>query len=85
MKQFIAILPMLDEEKNRLHRPAHLAYLEDLEKKGFIYLKARFVDGAGGMVIYNANSLEEAENLATQDPFVIHGARSCEFHELLIV
>ncbi|MDR6553198.1 YciI family protein [Paenibacillus qinlingensis] len=85
MKQYIAILPMLDEEKNKLHRPAHLVYLAELERKGSIYLKARFVDGVGGMVIYNAQSLEEAEQLAYQDPLVIHGARSCEFHELLIV
>jgi uncharacterized protein YciI len=85
MNHYVVLLPMLDEAKNQKHRPKHLAYLEDLEKRSKIFLKARFVDGSGGMIIYKADSLEEAEVLAMNDPFVIEGARSCEIHELLIV
>jgi uncharacterized protein YciI len=85
MNHYIVLLPMLDETKNQKYRPDHLAYLEDMQKRDKIFLKARFVDGSGGMIIYNADSLEEAEVLATNDPFVIKGARSCEIHELLIV
>lgn len=85
MKKFVVLLPMHDAEKNQKYRPDHLAYLDDLEKKGKIYLKGRYVDGTGGMIIYKADSLDEARELATNDPFVIHGVRSCEIHEFLIV
>ncbi|WP_168928337.1 hypothetical protein [Paenibacillus ginsengarvi] len=34
---------------------------------------------------YRAETLEEAEELATHDPYVIHGARSCEIREWFIV
>ncbi|TVY00288.1 YciI family protein [Paenibacillus cremeus] len=81
MKTFVVFLPMLDEEKSRIHRPEHLDYLESQRALGRIFANGRFVDGWGGMVIYRAASIEEAQQWAEDDPFVRHGARRCEVHE----
>jgi uncharacterized protein len=44
-----------------------------------------FADGAGGMVIYIADSLEEAKNMAEKDPYVVEGVRRLELHEWKMV
>lgn len=81
MKHFVVFLPMLDEAKSATYRPEHLAYLEAQRGQGRIFASGRFTDGAGGMVIYKAESLEEATAWAENDPYVVHGARRYEIHE----
>ena len=81
MKYFAAFLPMLDSEKSQTLRPDHLEYLAARRREGQIFAQGRFVDGSGGLVIYMAESFEEARRLAAADPYVIHGARRLEFHE----
>lgn len=81
MAHFAAILYMLDAEKNQEYRPQHLEYLAQLENQGKVIAKGPFLDGAGGLVIYQAESLEEAKELAEKDPFVVLGARRLELHE----
>ncbi|MFC3770153.1 YciI family protein [Paenibacillus sp. GCM10012303] len=85
MKHFVVMLPMINKEMNQQVRADHLAYMVALEEKGKIFVKGRFVNGSGGMVIYRAKTIEEAEELATHDPYVIHGARSYEIREWFIV
>lgn len=81
MRYFAVFLPMKDEELSKLKRDDHLAFMEEAENKGQIIMKGRFTDGAGGLIIYQGNSLEEVEAIAKQDPYVIHGARGFEIHE----
>lgn len=40
-----------------------------------------FTDKLGGLVIYKADSLEEARQLAEADPVVVEGARTLELRE----
>lgn len=56
MKYFAVFSPMLDEEKNKHYRPDHLAFIQEQLDKGNIFAKGRFADGAGGLVIYQADS-----------------------------
>jgi uncharacterized protein YciI len=81
MKYFAAFLPMKDPVKNQELRPAHIAFLTKGENEGTIYARGKFLDGAGGLVIYKAGSLEEAQKLAESDPYVANGARTLELHE----
>lgn len=81
MAYFAAILHMADQEKNKTYRPNHLAHLEELEQQGKVFAKGPFTDGAGGLVVYIADSLREAEELANKDPYVIEGARRLQLHE----
>ncbi|MBN2243783.1 MAG: hypothetical protein JW793_13945 [Acidobacteria bacterium] len=81
MKYFAAILRMKDIEKNNLYRPQHIDFLTRNENEGKIFARGRFTGGAGGLVIYMAESHDEAFKLAQTDPYVTHGARSLELYE----
>jgi uncharacterized protein len=81
MKYFAAILTIGDSSRSQEFRPLHLAHLERGEREGFIHSRGRFTDGAGGLIIYMAESAEEARRIAEQDPYVLSGARKLELHE----
>ncbi|SDX55930.1 hypothetical protein SAMN05444487_1256 [Marininema mesophilum] len=81
MKTYVAFLSMLDEEKSAQFRGEHLAYLEQMNKDGHIFAYGRFQDGSGGMVIYQAETLDEAKGYATADPFIKKGARKLDIKE----
>jgi uncharacterized protein len=81
MKYFVAFLKMKDLEKNVSYRQQHLDYLAEKDKEKKVYARGRFTDDAGGLVIYVADSLDEAEKIATSDPYVTSGARILELHE----
>lgn len=81
MKYFAVFLPMKDEEKSQIHRQAHLDFLQKMRDENRIFLFGRLTDGAGGLIIYQGNSLAEVDELAKQDPYVTLGAREYEIHE----
>ncbi|HET7657057.1 MAG TPA: YciI family protein, partial [Bacillales bacterium] len=75
MAYFAAVLHMERPEDNQKYRPEHLNHLAEMEKQGRIFAKGPFTDEQGGMVIYIADSLDEARELAENDPYVIRGVR----------
>lgn len=81
MKYFAVLLPMADVEKSKLYRSEHLEFLDQRRKEGKIFVNGRFLDGSGGLVIYQVHSLEEVEEIVKQDPYVLHGAREYRIHE----
>ncbi|MBH0162871.1 YciI family protein [Fictibacillus sp. 26RED30] len=81
MAYFAAILHMEKPELNQEFRQAHLDYLAELVTQDKVHLKGPFLDGAGGMVVYKAESLDEAKQLAEEDPYVKEGVRRLELHE----
>lgn len=81
MKYFAVFLPMLDVQKSTDYRQDHLNFLGKLKEEGKIFAFGRFVDGAGGLIIYRADTLEAAKSMAEQDPYVVHKARGFEIHE----
>jgi len=81
MKYFAAFLKMLDPEKSQTLRPQHLEFLVRTEGEGRIFARGRFNDGAGGLVVYMAESLDEARRIAESDPYIAGGARTLELHE----
>lgn len=68
-------------ELNQEYRPLHLEYLDRLEQQGRVFAKGPFADGSGGMVIYIADTMEEARELAEGDPYVVKGVRRLELRE----
>lgn len=78
---YVAILTIVDQELNTKFRPAHLSYLNDLYKQGKVVMAGPFTDKRGGMVIYKAESPEDARLLAEADPVVKEGARTLELRE----
>jgi len=81
MKYFCAFLKMKDAEKNEIYRPQHMEFLVEKEKEGKIFARGRFTEGKGGLVVYTADSFEEAKKLAESDPLVLNGARFLELYE----
>ena len=55
------------------YRPLHRAYLGGLRDEGKLVLSGPFGENAGGLVVYEAPSLEEVQALVDADPFTIHG------------
>jgi uncharacterized protein len=64
-------------ELRKIHRPAHLAGLEELERAGRIRHAGPMLgdDGApvGSVVLFEAASLAEARAIAARDPYVTEG------------
>ncbi|KAI9130608.1 YciI family protein [Acaryochloris sp. CCMEE 5410] len=61
------------------HVPAHLAYVKTLEshqaKTGY------WRESAGGMLIFEAQSYEEAKKIVEQDPLILNHCVEYEVHE----
>ena len=61
------------EAKRKIYRPAHLANLEPLDQAGRIVLAGPLTDNTGSLIVIEANSLEEAQKFALEDPYTVHG------------
>jgi uncharacterized protein YciI len=81
VKYFAAFLRMQDPAKNQELRPQHLEFLQRSEKAGTIFARGRFADDSGGLVIYKAETLDAAKEIAGRDPYILSGARRLELHE----
>jgi uncharacterized protein len=81
MRYFAAIQSIRDPEKIEANKSQHVEFLERMVARGKIALRGRFTDGSGGLTIFRAESLEEARELAEDDPYVRVGARHLELHE----
>lgn len=74
------------EAKRSVHRPAHLANLEQLEKQGRVILAGPLTDKAGSLLVLEFETMKEAEEFARQDPYTIHGVfERLEIHPFMQV
>jgi uncharacterized protein len=85
MAYFSAFLHMLDPEKNKQTLSDHIAYLEKLDHAGKVFARGPFLDGSGGLVVYIADSFDEALSLAETDPHIIGKSRRLELREWNLV
>ncbi|MBM3898395.1 MAG: hypothetical protein FJ358_07745 [Thaumarchaeota archaeon] len=67
------IAPLEEVQK---HRSSHLDYVAALQKEGRIFAAGRFLDGTGGMIIVNVESMGDAGEIARNDPYVIKKIRN---------
>lgn len=61
------------EAKRKIHRPAHLANLEPLAQQGRVILAGPLTDKTGSLMVLEFDSLDEAEQFARHDPYMVHG------------
>lgn len=85
MAYFAAILHMLDAGKNDEVRPRHIEYLDKLDADGKIFARGPFMDGTGGLVVYIAETYEEAWEWAVNDPHVLEKVRRLEMKEWQLI
>jgi uncharacterized protein YciI len=68
--KFAAIIEYIhDADKVQSIRPTHREYLASLKEQGRLAASGPFTDGSGALIIYEADSPEQAENLLRSDPF----------------
>jgi hypothetical protein len=78
MNNYVVFLKMKDKEKSQRFREAHLHFLEEKRSAGQVLMYGPFSDGSGGMIIYQGKHTDEVREIASQDPYVIKGAREFE-------
>jgi len=62
-----------DTSKVSAARPPHRAYLAQLKKSGHLIVAGPFADMGGGLIVYEADNQEAAEQLIKDDPFYAAG------------
>jgi uncharacterized protein YciI len=65
--------------------PAHKAYVQELIEKGHKAKTGYWAELGGGMLLFEAASIEEAKNIVESDPLVQNGCVRYELHEWRIV
>lgn len=54
-------------------RPAHREYLTRLIQQGKLVISGPFCDDSGGLLVYEAETVEQVEKLIAEDPFAKQG------------
>lgn len=67
------------------HVPAHKAYVQELIVKGHQARTGYWADFGGGMLLFEAASMDEAQAIVAQDPLVKNGCVAYELHEWKIL
>lgn len=73
MKYAAIIEYITDQDKVQSVRPVHREYLASLREGGRLAASGPFTDGSGALIIYEAETPEEAEGLLRADPFNQNG------------
>lgn len=65
--------------------PAHKNYVRELITKGHKARTGYWQERGGGMLIFEADSLAEAEKIIAQDPLIVNNCVKYELHQWHIV
>lgn len=82
--------PQVEPDALREQLPAHLEYQAEQERLGHLVLAGPISDDSGeemqgsGLIVYRADSLEAARNIAAADPMHSSGARSFQIRRWMI-
>ncbi len=73
--------------KERFDRvlPDHLRWTEELDRQGRNVFDGYWSERGGGMMIFDAASMDEARDLIAKDPFVVEGCVEFELKEWCVV
>lgn len=65
--------------------PAHVAYVKALITQGYEAKSGYWAEYGGGMLIFRANSLEDARAIVAADPLIKNHCVEYELHEWRVV
>lgn len=65
--------------------PAHKAYVQDLIAKGHQAQTGYWAQRGGGMMLFQAASMEEAQAIVAEDPLVKNGCVTYKLYEWCLV
>jgi len=66
------------------HVPAHVAYVKQLIASGHEAKSGYWAERGGGMLLFQADSLADAQRLVEQDPLIQNGCVAYDLHEWCI-
>lgn len=75
---------IVDKVQFDCHVPAHLAYVQQLIDQGHQAKSGYWAERGGGMLLFQANSMAEAQRLVQQDPLIQNQCVAYELHEWCI-
>lgn len=61
------------KDRRPAHRPAHLSHLDEIQQAGRLVLAGPLTDGAGSLIIVDAESQGEVWETVARDPYVQNG------------
>ena len=67
--KFAAVFTYQHHDKITAIRPSHREYLSSLEERGKLWMAGPFIDDSGALIIYDAESEDEALEIIKHDPF----------------
>jgi uncharacterized protein YciI len=67
------------------HVPAHIAYVQYLVAKGHKARTGYWGERGGGMLLFEADSLDEAKAIVAQDPLVVNDCVKYKLHEWCVI
>jgi uncharacterized protein YciI len=76
---------IVDKPQFDKYVPAHKAYVQDLIAKGHRARTGYWAARGGGMLIFEADSLEEAKAIVAEDPLVKNNCVKYKLHEWRII
>jgi uncharacterized protein YciI len=76
---------IVDKKTFDQYVPFHQAYVKDLIAKGHQAKTGYWKELGGGMLLFKADSLEEAKTIVQQDPLISNGCVEYELHQWCIV
>lgn len=65
--------------------PAHKAYVQDLIAKGYEARTGYWKERGGGMLLFMADSIDEAKAIVAEDPLVKNGCVKYQIHAWCII
>lgn len=65
--------------------PAHRAYVRDLIAKGHQAKTGYWAKRPGGMLLFEADSMEEAEKIVAEDPLIKNNCVTYEIYQWCVV
>lgn len=65
--------------------PAHKAYVQELITKGHRASSGYWAQRGGGMMLFEAASMDEAKAIVAQDPLIQNGCVSYQIYEWCVV
>jgi|SRR5579871_4895482 len=68
-------------EERQARTPAHQEWLDAQHRAGRILFSGPITDGSHGVYVILADNLSEAERLAGEDPYHVHGDREMQVWE----
>lgn len=76
---------IVDQSTFDQYVPAHKAYVQQLIQQGHAARTGYWADSEGGMLLFQANSMAEAETIVAQDPLIANHCVTYELHQWIQV